>query len=77
VVQGLRIHFAMQGTPVPDPFSRKIPQAAWQLNLCAIATEPVHLVPMLHSKRSHCSEKPARDNENRPHSLQLEKARVQ
>ena len=61
MVQGLRIHFAMQGTPVPDPFARKIPQATCQLSLGAAATEPVHPEPVLHSKRSHCTEKPARD----------------
>ena len=46
-----------------EPWSRKIPRAAEQLSTCAITTEPAHLEPVLHNKRSHCNEKPAHRNE--------------
>ena len=46
-----------------EPLSRKIPHAAEQLSLCATATEPAHLEPVLCNKRSHCNEKPMHHNE--------------
>ena len=50
-----------------EPWSGKIPHAADQLSPRATTTEahvpqllkPARLEPVLHSKRSHCSEKPA------------------
>ena len=37
-------------------------QEAGQLNLCATATEPMHLESMLCNKRSYCNEKPTHHN---------------
>ena len=39
--------------------------------------KPVHLEPVLRSKRSHRNEKPAHRNEEQPRSPQLERARTQ
>ena len=51
LVKWIRFHLPMQWTPF-DPWPRKIPHASGQLSLLAAATEPVHLEPMLCSKRS-------------------------
>ena len=40
-------------------------------------TEPTHLEPVLHNKRSHRNEKPVHRNEEYPRSPQLEKAHTQ
>lgn len=50
-----------------DPWSRQIPHAMDQLSSCTAAPEsgshsyqsPQHLQPVFHSKRGHCSEKQA------------------
>ena len=42
--------------------------AGWQLRLCTTSTEPMHLEPVLHDKRSHCNEKPAYPNSRVAHT---------
>ena len=44
------------------PWSGKIPHVVEQLSPCTTATEPVHLEPTLHNKRSHRNEKPVHHN---------------
>ena len=58
----VRIHPAVQGT--------QLPSLVWedstchrQLSPCEATTEPMCLGPVLHSRRSHHSEKSARCNE--------------
>ena len=46
-----------------EPWSGRIPQAVEQLGPCATTTEPGHLEPVLHNKRSHRNEKPVHRNE--------------
>ena len=65
MVQWLGIHLPMQGTQVQS--------LVWEDSTCQGATKPMHhsywahaLEPMLHSKRSHHSEKPAHHNEDPP-----------
>ena len=50
--------------------SSEIPHASEELSLCAQLLKPP---PELHSKRSHCREKPAHHTEEEPHLSQLEK----
>ena len=82
VVQWLRIHLPMQGTQVWS--------LIWEDPICFRATKPVgHKYwsrstwePMLHSKRSHCNEKPMHHNglQSSLHSRlcsQLEKVHTQ
>ena len=65
MVQWLRIHFAMQGTPVPSLVRE---DSTEQLNLCVPVTgahtlqllKPKRLEPVNHSKRRHRDEEPAR-----------------
>ena len=49
-----------------DPWSGRIPCAVEQRSPWATTTEAHALEPMLHSKRSHHSEKPAHRNEDPP-----------
>ena len=57
MVQWLRIRLPCRGHGF-DPWSSKIPHAVGQLTSLAISTEPEHLEPVLHNKRSHRNEKP-------------------
>ena len=71
---GIRIHLPMQGMWVQS-LIQEDPHALVQLSPCTTATEPslqspraattepTCLEPMLHNKRSHCSEKPKHCNE--------------
>ena len=45
---------------IPGP--GRVPHAMEQLALFVTTTEPEHLDPILHNKRSHCNEKPAHCN---------------
>ena len=61
VVQWLRIHLPVQGV---DPWSRKIPDAKRQLNLCTTTTEPPHPRASTLPQRSHGREKPQHRNQS-------------
>ena len=70
----------MQGTwgNFFDPWSGKTPHDVGQLSPYTTITEPAHLEPVLHNKRSHCNEKPVPCQlETSPNSPQPEKAGTQ